>query len=640
MPDWTYQTVFRPLLFRMAPRRAQQLAIGSLGRLGSFWLGRRIINFMGHMVPDHALAFAANKIQFPSRVGLGCGLDSSGCAVGGLNQFGLACLEYGPFGANLEDHAEVEFQPGEQEIRLARPEANPGLSWLQKIERQETDEQATPLLIRFCDSLTLDEIKSGIRSSDQTAAGFVIPLSHWEPIATWVRSELPNFAGHLLILAGADDEPNELPHDELLDGVRIDGSLSAGRDGRVMSGACLPATLQSTKSWRQFFTARDRPECFIAAGGGIHQPMDSHRVIEAGADIALIDSGFVVSGPGLAKRCNELLAQTIFQDSRNQAGGSESADTVARQSWFWSFLMGIAMLGGGLLALAIALTRVVLPYDESVVGMTREELYSINDRLLDFMAHDRVTLAGSMLSVGTLYVCLSWFGSRQHAHWAEKSIVVSAFVGFFSFFLFLGFGDFDPFHAFVTTILFQFLLLTLYARLSPRRPPIRLDLLDDAAWRSAQWGQLMHVIHGAVLIVAGTVICKIGITQVFIKEDLEFLCTTPDKLISANPQLLSLVAHDRATFGGMLVCTGITVLLASMWGFRRGHAWLWWMLLIGGCAGYVCAIYIHHRVGYTDFKHLLPAYGGLIWLGVSSASCYQFLHDRIAEFPTANRLKP
>ena len=43
----------------------------------------------------------------------------------------------------------------------------------------------------------------------------------------------------------------------------------------------------------------------------------------------------------------------------------------------------------------------------------------------------------------------------------RATILTSAFAGFGSFFLFLGFGYFDPFHAFVTAILFSFLLLAL-----------------------------------------------------------------------------------------------------------------------------------------------------------------------------------
>ena len=41
-------------------------------------------------------------------------------------------------------------------------------------------------------------------------------------------------------------------------------------------------------------------------------------------------------------------------------------------------------------------------------------------------------------------------GIRSGLHWAQKSVFLSAFTGFASFFLFLGFGYLDTFHAFVT----------------------------------------------------------------------------------------------------------------------------------------------------------------------------------------------
>ena len=40
--------------------------------------------------------------------------------------------------------------------------------------------------------------------------------------------------------------------------------------------------------------------------------------------------------------------------------------------------MGIGMLIGGVLAFVIAATKVVLPYDESFLGMTRDALPAIN----------------------------------------------------------------------------------------------------------------------------------------------------------------------------------------------------------------------------------------------------------------------
>ncbi len=149
------------------------------------------------------------------------------------------------------------------------------------------------------------------------------------------------------------------------------------------------------------------------------------------------------------------------------------------------------------------------------------------------------------------------------------------------------------------------------------------------------WSQLLFIMHGCALIVAGVVICKIGITSVFVAEDMEFLCTTPDRLLAANPQLVPLVAHDRATFGGMLIACGIVVLLASLWGFRRGRRWLWWTLLVAGSVAYIATISIHLHVGYVSLVHLLPAYGGIAALWIAATLGYAYAHDIVVECPVA-----
>jgi hypothetical protein len=46
---------------------------------------------------------------------------------------------------------------------------------------------------------------------------------------------------------------------------------------------------------------------------------------------------------------------------------------------------------------------------------------------------------------------------------------------------------------------------------------------------------------------------------------------------------------------------------------------LWQALLVGGLAGFGCAIGIHFPMGYLTFSHLLPAYlgAGLYALGIA-----------------------
>src|SRR5688572_32739835 len=135
------------------------------------------------------------------------------------------------------------------------------------------------------------------------------------------------------------------------------------------------------------------------------------------------------------------------------------------------------MLIGGCLAWIVAATRVVLPYDEAFVGLSRAELEAVNGRLLAFLAHDRVTLSGTMIAIGVLYAQLSLFPLRGGELWARRAIMISAAVGFSSFLLFLGFGYFDPLHALVTLLLLPFFLLGLFGprarQRAERAPPAR-----------------------------------------------------------------------------------------------------------------------------------------------------------------------
>ena len=105
----------------------------------------------------------------------------------------------------------------------------------------------------------------------------------------------------------------------------------------------------------------------------------------------------MLSGPGLPKRINEALCVA-------------AREPLKATAWLPFLLLGLGMLVGGVLAWGVAATRVVLPYDEAFLGLDRVSLTLVNAQLLAFMAHDRVTLAGTMLSIGVLYAGLRWLG--------------------------------------------------------------------------------------------------------------------------------------------------------------------------------------------------------------------------------------
>ena len=401
-------------------------------------------------------------------------------------------------------------------------------------------------------------------------------------------------------------------------GVMVDGRVTETGGGWLVGRVAFEQTRLTVTGLRERYGGT-----LSVIAGGVHEPVEALELLNAGADLALVDAGLVYSGPGLLKRINEAVlfeeqsrsdAAPRTEPPRGETCVSRPALDLARWTWFWTLLMGLSLLGGGLLALGIATTRVILPYDEVFLGMSRDELNLISPRLLAFMQHDRVTLSGTMLGVAVLYLLLSWHGIRHGSHWAATAVLVSALTGFFSFFLFLGFGYFDPFHAFATAIMFQFLLMAWGGSLGPTKSASLPNLREDRAWRLALWGQLTFVIHGAILIVAGAVISGVGCTTVFVGEDLEFMDVCPGDLTLANPRLIPLIAHDRASFGGMLISTGVAVLLTALWGLRQGARWQWWMLLLAGVPAYGLAIAVHLAVGYTSWWHLAPAYGGLVWL--------------------------
>jgi dihydroorotate dehydrogenase len=272
--------------------------------------------------------------------------------------------------------------------------------------------------------------------------------------------------------------------------------------------------------------------------------------------------------------------------------------------------------------------RATLPYDESFLGWNRAQLAALNPRLLPFMTHDRVTLAGTMVSIGILYANLAFYGVRHGLHWAWNAIRVSALLGFSSFFLFVLFGYFDWLHALASLVLLPFFVIGLRAPMPVRQPSPALDLENDRIWRVGLVGQFLFVAIGLGLMLAGMTIAGYGAITVFVPQDLNFMGISRAALEQANARLLPLVAHDRSGFGGALWSDGLAVLTSSLWGFERGARWVWRMLLLSGSTGFVSTLAVHFAVGYVDIAHLLPAYIGFVMFVFGLVFSHPYFHAR------------
>lgn len=613
MPDWSYRTLFRPLLFRMPVARARDLCLGVLGAVGRSPAGPGAIDFLGHMRADPRLGRTVMGMYFPSPVGLGAGMDVESRATPAFARFGFGFLEVGPVTREaIDGSGEIVRDDRDRSFTFPVLMPNPGVEALAR-RLQTLRPDRPPVWARLGveagagPARALDDYRSMVAQLAPFVDAFVVdpPRREWGTDRRRAVVEGVVEAAHpkpvvLRVDALGAEEP-------LIRGV---AGLLADGGSRVLGRPAHGASLAMVGRLRE----RHGPDLRIVAAGGIHEPADALAFFEAGADLVQIDSGLAFGGPGLPKRTNEALLSSSTPHPPDTARAAE-------RPWLWSLLMGLGMLLGGVMAVAIAVSRVVLPYDEGFVGLGRDQLKSINPRLLPFMAHDRVSLAGAMVAVGVLYSGLAWWGIRSGMHWAWKSVTLSASLGFASFFLFLGFGYFDPFHAFVTSILCQFLLLSIFAKPGPAPLPDWADLRGDRAWRRSLWGQLALVAQAVGLMGAGATIAYVGVTTVFVPEDLHFLQTTAAELSASTPRLVPLVAHDRAAFGAMLACVGLTYLTSTLWGFARGRRWLWWTMLAAGAPGYLAAIAVHRVVGYEDAWHLAPTFAGLglllVGLGLS-----------------------
>ncbi len=622
MPDWSYRTVFRPLLFRLPLATARDLCLGFLGGLARLPLGGFVIDFLGHMRPDPRLQTDIGGLSLSGPAVVGPHLDSRLLATRALARFGVGMIEVGPVSrAGGRALAGVRRRDDCQSLWLSDP--LPAIGVEAAARRLAAAQPQVPVVVRLAEDE--QDPAEVVRQLAPYAAGFSVPWSGG------IREQLEAIQSQgkaaLICVSAGEDPASAAAIVAAVAGaaVLVDGRIRDPSGGWLIGGAALAGAVALVERLR----SESGGEVPIIAGGAV-DPDGAVQLLAAGASAVQIDAGLVYAGPGLPKRINDAV---LFGRCRadNKRDGIQSvpatlaAPHAAAMSWLWALLLGIAMLGGGLLALIIAMTRVVLPYDEQYLGMTAAELKDkVNPRLLDFMAHDRVTLAGTMLAVGIQYIFLAWCGIRRGLHWAKFTVIASAFAGFGTFFLFLGFGYFDPFHAFVTAILFQFLLLAFQGRLAVAEPPRLPNLTGDWRWKLAQWGQLLLIVEAAAVMAAGATICTIGSTSVFVPEDLEFMQTTAEHLRSANPRLVPVVAHDRASFGGMLLSVGIATLLPALWGVRQGETWLLWMLGLAGSIGYLATLAVHLHVGYTSFDHLAPAVAGLglLWLALAMLSPY------------------
>lgn len=295
-------------------------------------------------------------------------------------------------------------------------------------------------------------------------------------------------------------------------------------------------------------------------------------------------------------------------------------------AWVWGVLLGLGMICAGLAAAVITLGPVLLWYDRDYLGLSTRRLEHIDPNLVDFLQHDRLTMAGTMISIGVVYTGLAWGGIRGGWLWARDAYLISGALGFPTLFYFLSTGFVEPLHTAATVLLFPLFLLTVWRSPASPRWSARPDGPEPLR-RRALTGQLLMIVTGFGLLIGGVVISIVGLTGVFVPTDLEFLGTDSPHLRAANPHLLPFIAHDRAGFGGALISAAVAIILLSTWGWRRGESWVWWTLFLSAVFGFGPTLAIHFEIHYTNLSHLAPVYLGTATTAVALILARPYLCD-------------
>ena len=362
-----YRSLLRPILFRLPPETAHELALHSLSLLPQSLIAKRST--------DPALKIERFGLSFPNPVGLAAGFDKNGVALQPLAALGFGFIEAG----TVTYHP----QPGNPRPRIFRLSEDQALinragfnnegaaAFARRVERHRPDcvlgvsigkSKITPLAEATADYLASFELVYNV--ADYVAVNVSSPntpqlreLQQSEQLASLLSAlqsrgrelhERHQKRVPLLVKLSPDLEQRELEMIvDVIQRLKIDGIIATNttvsRDSlrtdarRVaafgeggLSGK--PLATRSTKMIAQLYQLTGGSIPLIGVGG-IFNAEDAWEKISAGASLVQLYTGFIYQGPRIGQQINEGLSRILAREgfaSLEDAIGSESAKSAAK----------------------------------------------------------------------------------------------------------------------------------------------------------------------------------------------------------------------------------------------------------------------------------------------------------------------
>ncbi|MEU6786739.1 hypothetical protein ABZ912_46740 [Nonomuraea angiospora] len=561
MPDWTYQPLRGIAGALLGVRRSRRMALRTLAWTGSLpGGGRAVARLLGHRHPPAHLSGTVGGVAVRSRLGAQVPPEVARDAVRALPPLGAGLILVEPVGL-----ADVP------------------------LVRQAAAGRRVPLLVRTGDPAVTAALAAHVDA--------ILPTDTREQHRPEGDAEGPRLEQSV----EEGEREHGLGEGGLQHGVREGGAERGMREGRAWRGVGEGGVERGVEG------------CRSEGCEGVVLPVSPAvgavaRILADPAKLVLATPALLIeAGPGWFGRVMEAATPTAPAPSLRTVG----RDPRRWPAWWWGLVTGAVIAVAGLVAAAVALGPVLLWYDRAFLDMDQEELHAVNHHLVHFLRHDRITLAGTMVAVGVLYLGLTAGGMRRGWPWAREAYLVSGAIGFAAVPYLFTHGYVEPLHTALAVVL---LPMFLAAARRPRERPRWISRPDgpERERRRALTGQLLMVITGVGLFAGGVAVSAVGLGGVFVPSDLEYLGTGPDPLrAAAGTRLLPFIAHDRAGFGGALLAAAAAITLLSAWGWRRGESWVWWTLTLAAVAGFVPAVLTHLAIGYVDLWHLAPVLIGM-----------------------------
>ena len=340
--------LIRPLLFTMQPEKIHDLVVNGLKMLRDVPLARACVRMLFNY-KNPKLEKEVFGVTFKNPVGLSAGFDKNGDIYNDMSDFGFGFIEVGTLTSKPQDG-----NPQPRCFRLLKDEAiinrmginNKGVkhavSYIKRhhpncvIGASITKGKDTPVeqaakdyeicfeyLYDIVDYIALNvscpNVKDLYKLQDATNLSEIIDkllelrrmYDDYRPILLKISPDIPY---------------SQL--DEIIDTILVSGldgviatNTTISRDGlktdnktldTIGTGGLSGAPLfKKTLDFVSYIARKTGGSLPIIASGGIMSPQQAKQMLDAGASLVQVYSGFIYNGPGFVKKINKYLAKNI-----------------------------------------------------------------------------------------------------------------------------------------------------------------------------------------------------------------------------------------------------------------------------------------------------------------------------------------